>query len=321
MVDHLGRLKKISLREAWKDEARDFTPWLADTDNLQLLAEELGLELELESREEPVGPFSADLLCRAGDGSWVIIENQLEKTDHTHLGQIITYASGLDAVTVIWIAAKFTEEHRAAIDWLNRITDEHHNFFGLEIELWKIGESAKAPKFNIVSKPNDWSKSVRSAASGELRDSQKLQLEYWTALKEHLTGKTHLKINKARPQNSIVINTGLSGVWIEFLVSTWDPVTNGYTDPYIRAELHLARYNAKEVFATLQDAKNEIEKEVGSPLVWYNPENAKLCRIWLAHPADYSDRTKWPDQFDWLKEKGELLQRVFAKRLKAILHD
>lgn len=319
MAEHsLGRLEKLSLREAWKGEARDFTPWLAQDANLKLLGEALGIELELQSQEEPVGPFSADILCRSGDGSWVVIENQLEKTDHGHLGQIITYASGLDAVTVVWIAAKFTEEHRSAIDWLNQITDSDHNFFGLEIELWKIGDSAMAPKFNIVCKPNDWSRTIQSAASGELRDSQKLQLEYWTALKDYLSGKTSLKINKAKPQNSIGCPIGTKGIWIEFLTSTWDPVTNGYTDPYVRAEIHLAGPNAKGRFCELLEMKQELEKEVGEPLVWYNPDNAQLCRIWLALKTDFTDKAKWPGQFEWLKEKGELLHRVFSKHLKAL---
>jgi len=155
----LGKLEQVDLREAWLSEPDDFTPWLAD--HLDLLGETLGLSLELEGTETSVGPFSADILCReVGDGHWVLIENQLERTDHTHLGQIVTYAAGLDALTIIWVAKEFVDEHRAAMDWLNHSTAEGLDFFGVEIELWRIGDSRMAPRLNIVSQPNAWSKGI-----------------------------------------------------------------------------------------------------------------------------------------------------------------
>src|SRR5882724_4545695 len=151
----LGRLQKIDLREAWLSEASDFTPWLAEPENLKLLGEAIGIELECEAQEKDVGPFRADILCKdTTTDSWVLIENQLERTDHCHLGQLLTYAAGLTTVTIVWLAQRFTEEHRAALDWLNERTDEKINFFGLEVELWKIGDSPIAPKFNVVCKPN-----------------------------------------------------------------------------------------------------------------------------------------------------------------------
>ena len=160
----LGRLERVELREAWQSEPADFTPWLAEEQNLKLLGETLGMSLQLEAVEKNVGPFSADILCKEPQTEqWVLIENQLEQTDHTHLGQIITYSAGLNAVSVIWIAAKFVEEHRAALDWLNEITTEATNFFGVEVELWRIGDSPFAPKFNLVSKPNAWSKQIAKA--------------------------------------------------------------------------------------------------------------------------------------------------------------
>src|SRR5688572_15954584 len=131
----LGRLERVSVRDCWVDEARDFTPWLAQEENIALLGEAIGIELEVAAQEKNVGPFRADILCKDTlDGRLVLIENQLERTDHGHLGQLITYAAGLDAVTVIWVADRFTDEHRAALDWLNRITDTDFTFFGLEIE-------------------------------------------------------------------------------------------------------------------------------------------------------------------------------------------
>src|SRR4051812_43362290 len=145
----LSHLKQIDLKDVWSHEASSFTPWLALEQNIALLGDTLGLELEVEAQEKAVGPFRADILCKdLQTNTWVLIENQLERTDHTHLGQVLTYASGLGAVTIVWIAARFTEEHRATLDWLNKITDRSFRFFGIEVELWRIGDSSPAPKFN-----------------------------------------------------------------------------------------------------------------------------------------------------------------------------
>ena len=139
----LGRLVPVDLREAWRSRTADFTPWLAQDDNLALLGESLGLTLELDSTKKSVGPFSADILCRVGRRRvhWVLIENQLEQTDHTHLGQIITYAAGLDALTVIWVAGRFVDEHRAALDWLNENTAE-----GISFLVWRCSCGALATR-------------------------------------------------------------------------------------------------------------------------------------------------------------------------------
>ena len=126
----IGRLEKLDLRTLWRKESTEFTPWLAKEENIQLLSKTIGIELEVQNQEASVGPFRADILCKdAINDHFVLIENQLEKTDHIHLGQLMTYAAGLEAVTIIWIAQKFTEEHRAALDWLNRITDVHLYIF------------------------------------------------------------------------------------------------------------------------------------------------------------------------------------------------
>ena len=132
----LGRLEPVELRDIWRSEAAGFTPWLARPENLSVLGETLGIDLELEAQERSVGPFRADILCKdIATDSWVLVENQLERTDHSHLGQLLTYASGLEAVTIVWVAAQITDEHRSTLDWLNRITDARFRFFGLEVEL------------------------------------------------------------------------------------------------------------------------------------------------------------------------------------------
>jgi hypothetical protein len=187
----LGRLERVDLRDIWISEAAGFTPWLARPENMAVLSEALGFDLEIEAQEKTVGRFRPDILCKDTETSrWVLIENQLERTDHGHLGQLLTYASGLDAATIVWIAARFTEEHRSTLDWLNKITDDSFRFFGLEVELWRIGESPAAPKFNIISKPNDWSHSIAQAAraidEADLSDVRLMQRDYWAGLNKAL---------------------------------------------------------------------------------------------------------------------------------------
>ena len=182
MDKKLGKLEKVELRDYWTDESRDFTPWLAEPENIALLGGTLDIEMEVIEQEQAVGTYRADIYAKdTTNGTNILIENQLEKTDHSHLGQLITYAAGLDSVIVIWISPQFTEEHRAAIDWLNRVTTENLNFFGIEIELWRIGDSQPAPKFNIVSKPNDWTRYIQQTFDpSQLSKGQHTLLEFWT---------------------------------------------------------------------------------------------------------------------------------------------
>ena len=160
MFEKLSRLDAVDLRDVWDTEAQHFTPWLAEEDNLRLLGATLRMGLEIEGVEISGEGFRADILCKNEDGTHVLIENQLGETDYSHLGQILTYAAGLNVQTVIWIAKKFKDEHRAALDRLNEITDEHYQYFGVEIKVWKIGDSARAPQFEVVSSPNNWRRVV-----------------------------------------------------------------------------------------------------------------------------------------------------------------
>ena len=219
----LGTIKKMDLRDVWSSEASDFTPWLAKEDNISLLGDAIGLELEVESQEKNVGPFRADILARdLTSNHYVLIENQLEQTNHNHLGQIMTYAAGLDAFSIIWIAKSFTEEHRAALDWLNRITEENINFFGIEIEVIQIGDSLPAPQFKVVAKPNDWSKSVRSSANtGEVTDTKLKQQQYWTQFKEYVENNgSPFKVQKPAPQHWTIIALGRSNFQLSLTVNS-----------------------------------------------------------------------------------------------------
>jgi hypothetical protein len=150
----------------------------------------------------------------------------------------------LDAVTIVWVAERFTEEHRATLDWLNERTDEKINFFGLEVELWKIGESPVAPKFNIVSKPNDWTRSVQRAAEGEITEHKRTQLEFWTAFREYMEEKSSIRCHKAYPQHWMNHPIGKSGIHLSSIVSMWNSETNN-NDPEIRVELVLTGKTAR----------------------------------------------------------------------------
>lgn len=316
---NLGRLESVPLREVWKSESGDFTPWLAREENLRLLGETVALDLELEKQEQGVGPFRADLLCKNTlDDSWVLVENQIERTDHTHLGQILTYAAGLEAVTVIWVAESFTDEHRAALDWLNEITEEKFTFFGLEVELWRIGGSDPAPKFNIVSKPNDWSRTVQkaAAASGELSAHKQLQLRFWMAFKQHMESKkSPVRCQKPSGHHWMTHPIGRSGFHLDSIVSLWNSET-GVKGPEIRAELYMDGPHAKQDFAALGKQKEGLERALGFALTWHNPETKAACRVYTRQDADFLNESLWLDQFEWLRQRLEKMYAVFRPIVK-----
>jgi len=322
MVENkLGRLERVGLRDAWSNEAGGFTPWLAEPENLRLLGETIGIDLELQAREREVGPFRADILCKdTATGDWVLIENQLEKTDHTHLGQLMTYAAGLKAVTIVWIAATFTDEHRAALDWLNEITEERFNFFGLEIELWRIGDSPVAPKFNVVSQRNEWSRTVTDATDrGELSETKLLQLEFWTAFRAYLLSSgSSLRAGKALPQHWIDVSLGRGGTKLSGVASTWDSATGKSCSGELRAEVVLFDRHAKDFFAALEGQRSIIDSEIGEQLHWHNPDNKRMCRIYVRRTADLYDRAQWPTYYQWLRERLETLHRVFSPRVREL---
>ena len=315
---NMGRLKSVDLRDTWKDEAADFTPWLAHEDNITLLGDTIGIDLEVEAQEKDVGRFQADILCKdtsaAGD-HWILIENQLERTDHTHLGQLLTYAAGLDAVTIVWIAKQFTEEHRAALDWLNEIVADRVCFFGIEIELWSIGDSPTAPKFNVVCKPNDWTKpsaGLRSRFSQVLTETKKLQLEYWQVFRSVMEQSNGaVRPTKALPQHWQTFAIGRSRF---LLYATLDT-----RNARIGVQLILQGEDAKAHFSLLRDQRDEIEIDAGEKFEWRELPDKKESQINLSRTnSDPSDRDLWPEQHKWLFDKLELFHKTFAARIKQL---
>ena len=308
----LGRLEKLELRNYWKKEDTEFTPWLAKEENIQILSETIGIELEVQGQEENVGPFRADILCvDVSNNHYVLIENQLASTDHTHLGQLMTYAAGLDAVTIIWIAQRFTEEHRAALDWLNRITDDTFNFFGIEIELYRIGDSPAAPMFNIISKPNDWAKSVKKSASNQnVTETKLLQQEYWQGLKDYMEdNKSSVRMQSAQPQHWTNIAIGKTDYWLSATMNTREDT--------ISIWLNISGEKSKENYEKLysksyQDSLDLISEDI----VWDKMEGRKTSCVILKTNGALSKKSDWNTQYEWFKLYLEKFMKVFKPVIK-----
>jgi len=209
----LGSLKKIDdLRQIWEHEAINFTRWLARPENVQLLSDEIGINIRVLQTEAAVGNFAVDIRAEEVEtGKKIIIENQLERTNHDHLGKIITYAAGHEAEIIIWIVKDFRDEHKQALDWLNEHTDDKINFFGINIELWQIDNSALAPKFNIVSQPNEWTKALRVAtAKGELSENSSKLIGFLDSFVSYCREtETLLHLGRPQPATPAYYNIGI----------------------------------------------------------------------------------------------------------------
>lgn len=308
----LGKIKKIDLRDIWTSESSDFTPWLAKEDNIALLGNSIGMDLEVEYQEKNVGSFRADILARdVATNHYVLIENQLEQTNHNHLGQIMTYAAGLDAFSIIWIAKSFTEEHRATLDWLNRITDDNINFFGIEIEVIQIGDSLPAPQFNVVAKPNDWSKSIKSSAnSAELTQTKICQQAYWTAFRDYVQRLGNpIKIQKPLPQHWTNIAIGKSNFHLSLIINS---ITNT-----IGINLDINGDNAKENFDVLRSiCEAEAEEKISPVIEWLRMDDKKSSLVKLTASYNFLDKNSQEEQFKWFIENTKKFIKVFKDKIK-----
>jgi len=313
MKPALARLERVSLRAAWKHEAGEFTPWLAQDENLQRLAEALDLpELNLDAIEHAVGDFRVDILCSDETGP-VIIENQLDRTNHAHLGQILTYAAGVGAKKVVWVAESFRPEHIAALEFLNQNTTEDLDFFAVAIELWRIADSPLAPSFKVVVKPNDWSKAGRESAraAASTTPGGQRRLAFWSALVAHIEAqKAPLKPQKPSARHWLTCATvGRSGLTITAAVNT--------REQRLTAELYIHNPPAKAIFHALHAQREAIENELGFALDWQELPDSDACRICVARPAsDLADESAWPMYFTWLTDKLTRLAAAFRPRVK-----
>ncbi len=312
-VVDLGRLEPVELRQAWPDEAKNFTPWLAEEDNLALLGSILGLQLELEAVEKQVGPFAADILAKeCSGGGWVLIENQIEVTDHSHLGQILTYAAGLDVSVIIWIARDFREQHRAALDFLNRVTDEDHLFFGVRVELLKIGESSFAPNFPVVAKPNDWSKqtaAAKFAAEESLSPTQALYREFWTQLISKASG-VYPALAARKPYKGNWQTAERVGSGPGFAVDSNACFVSGNK---LRIEAYISGTAAPLAFDQLLAFKHEIESEIDHGLSWATLQgHEKRIALYMPGIQKKADKAQWGEQQAWLLANWRKMADAFG---------
>lgn len=316
----LGKLKTVDLRLQWEHEAHNFTKWLAEPDNLNELGDALGIDIELIQTEAGVGSFSADIVAQEETtGKKIVIENQLEATDHKHLGQILTYAAGIEAEYIVWIVKDARDEHRQAVEWLNEHTDEKINFFLIRIELWQIGDSDPAPKFVIVSRPNDWTKSIRGASIStpkELTETRLIQLEFWQQLKDYASlNMPAIRLRKVYAQH-----------WYDVAIGRSDChacLTTLLSEKQIGCEIYIP--NSKELFQAFLSNKDEIESELslGLELSWQELPTKKACRVRVAKSFDFNSDNR-SEAFDWLLQTYCKMKTVFSKdwRIKdQIPHD
>ena len=297
------------LRKVWPHEALDFTPWLAKDENIAILANEIGMEIAVDGTESAVGDFSVDIIATdIATGQKVIIENQLEDTNHDHLGKLITYAAGKDAQTIIWVVKHAREEHRAAIEWLNNHTDDDIGFFLCEIHLYKVGSSNPAVKFSVIEKPNDWIKSVKK--NQQQTESQQFRLDYWTAFNEYAYANAQFarQFGKRKASNKMWMNLSIGSSVYDICLRAVKTENLLVVELYIRGD--------KDLYHQLFEKQNAIEQELGVTLDWRELPEKKASRIMLTRQVDFDNRSAWNAQFDWMMEMSLKFKKVFKKYLK-----
>lgn len=302
---NLSKLEEIKdLRTVWKHEALDFTPWLSQEDNISILVDALGLEITVEENESSVGDFNVDIFAtETGTNRKIIIENQLEETNHDHLGKLITYASGKSADVIIWVVKRAREEHKAAIEWLNNHTDD----ILCEIKLYKIGNSEPAVKFEVVEKPNDWTKEVKK---NDLASKTKLKrYEYWESIQNYAFQNSNFSknFNQRKPSYDSYMNFSIGSSACRISVSQIVTRDKLVVELYINED--------KELFHSLFQNKKQIEELSGLSFDWRELPDKKASRIVIEKQVSLNDRSQWTNQFDWLINVMIKMKNEFKKYL------
>lgn len=301
----ISQLKKIELRNVWGHEALDFTQWLAQEENLSLLGEEIGISIKLQETEANVGRYNVDILAEEENTNRkIIIENQLEDTNHDHLGKIITYASGYDAEIIIWIVKDSREEHRKAIDWLNEHTDQKISFYLIKLELWQIEDSNPAPKFDIVARPNEWAKVIKSTENNEEYTETKIkQFEFWTKFKDYVKNKdSKVRLQTPRYQHWYDVSMGSAEAHVALTVNSIKDLAG--------CEIYINKNKA--LFNFLIEQKVQIENEIGEKAEWVDSNVASSIKI-RKEFIDVLNTKNSNEIFEWLYQKTKLFQTVFSK--------
>ena len=303
----VASLEPVPLREVWRDEARDFTPWLAA--NPEHLSRALGMDLELVDSEVAVGPFSADVVLRdSNTHDLVVVENFLERTDHDHLGKLITYASGLEASWAVLVAKDFRPEHRSALHWLNKISGSESGFFGVELNAVRIGDSAPAVKLDVVVEPDDFTREVRASNKAETAGTSRYR-DWWREFLPEFHSTYPGWSNSQTPSSGNWTNfpSGRSGT-VYSLAFSWPKGASRYR---LKAGVYL--HEGDEAFAALEEQRSAIEESCELELIWDDMPDARAAQIFVTlEDADPDDRESWPRYREWaISTLGEL-RRCFA---------
>ena len=303
----IGKLKEVDIRNLWKHEQYDFSDWLSKNENIEHLNDILGLTLTDVSKEVYVGSYRCDLVAvDESTGIKVIIENQLEASNHDHLGKIITYASGLDAQVVVWIVTHAKEEHKSAIEWLNNNTNGDVNFFLIELHAYRIGDSLPAPYFEVVEKPNDFIKSTKvNGEKSELNKSQSERLEFWNQFNDIL-------IEKGKPFN---VRKATTDHWYDVAIGTSAAhiaITLVNKESYVGVEFYIN--DDKEMFDKLLQKKDLIEDELGFKLDWQRLDNRSASRIkYYIKGLNFDDHSNYDTLIDKTISSAVKMRDVFKK--------
>lgn len=297
----IARLQPVNIRQAWAHESNDFTPWLFD--NLDALGEAIGIRLEGEGQEVKVGAYSADIIARNSlDGSRVLIENQLECSDHTHLGQIMTYLAGLEARTIIWVASAFKEEHLSAIKWLNENTNDQFAFFAVRVAVVQIAGSPYAPIFDVSARPNNWERLLHAAAPADSGYSE-ISLrrhDFWHAFVERVPGELERSGPAAYTSNRWRVLDDPACIISMYAAS-------GYVGIFIRAPHYGSHEDMREMLASKADL---IEARLGVPMT-----DSDRYFFGSDLRGDYNDPAQRDGLIDWLAQKADLYERTIREVL------
>lgn len=308
----IGSLEFVAIRDAFRKEPRDFTTWLET--HIDELGKRLRLNLSDVRREVRVGDFILDLLCQDEDGGTVIIENQLERTDHDHLGKVLTYLVNMDAATAVWITTEPRAEHRRVVDWLNQSTPDNISFFLVKVEGVRIGTSPLAPLFTVLASPDAQTKQIGEGKK-ELADRHLRRREFWTGLVEKTKGRTRLFANiSPGVENWISTGAGKSGVSFQY----WILLRSVGIQMYIDYDTESGEKN-KAIFDALHAQKDAIERDYGGPLEWERKDHARSCRIG-ATMDDHGlmHRELWPELQDKMIDGMIRLDKALRHRLAEV---
>ena len=305
----LVKQKQISPRKMWPNEQLNFTPWLVD--NIEELGEKIGMDLEVVGREVSVGPYSADILAKdTNTNDYVVIENQLEKTNHDHLGKTITYASALNAKTIIWIATVFTEEHKKAFEWLNDNTNEDLAFWAIQLELWQITENTASMRFNIVCMPSSNVKTIKRGVENET-ETKKIRLDYWTKFYDKLDKtKKFPSLQSPSSRFGYDISLGRSGIHLSNFINIQKNI--------VAVRLYIHNQVVEKYLPALEARKDEINSKLGCNPEWVPNPNSIDKSIAIQHETDLSDPEKVEESLNWMVKQTIIFREVFTKEIKGI---